>query len=133
MIDDLLDEIQNYLPIDVGELVPPYSQDATIEEKFKAAHHTLRQSIKLKNRMLSLVNAYYLGKILNEFETSTQKFLFKRKLTVHYAVMAEYTYDIFELNPIVIMHMANFTVQRIKKLSRTQVLSLRDAVKDTLY
>ena len=78
MIDDLLDEIQNYLPTDVEEIIPPFSTDADRDEKFKAASMALRRSIKLKNRFLSLVNAYYLGKILNEFETSTEKFLHKR-------------------------------------------------------
>ena len=90
--------------------------DDTSENKFKVAYQALRRSIKLRNRSLSLINAFYLGKTLNEFETSTQKFLHKRKLTTHYAVMAKYTFDIFELNPTLLLHTTLFTVQRIKKL-----------------
>jgi hypothetical protein len=133
MIDDLIEEIQNVLPIDLGDIIPPYPLDITLENKFKVAYQALRRSIKLRNRSLSLVNTFYLGKTLNEFETSTQKFLHKRKLTTHYAVMAEYTFDIFEVNPTLLLHMTLFTVQRIKKLNRTQALALREAVERTIY
>ena len=133
MIDDLIEEIQNYLPIDLEDIIPPFPLDITLEDKFKVAYQALRRSIKLRNRSLSLINAFYLGKTLNEFETPTQKFLHKRQLTTHYAVMTEYTFDIFELNPTLLLHTTSFTVQRIKKLNRTQVLALREAVERTLY
>lgn len=133
MMDDLQEELQQALPLEIEQLVPPFSIEDSRDKQFKAAHNALRRSIKLKNRMLSLINAYYLGKILNEFETSTLKFQNKRKLTVHYAVMAEYTYDIFEPYPTKILHTTSISVQRIKKLSRTQVLLLRETVESSFY
>ena len=42
--------------------------------------------------------------------------------------MAEYTFDIFEINPLYIHHVISLTVQKIKKLTKSQVLLLRETI-----
>ncbi|GBB83188.1 hypothetical protein RclHR1_00010070 [Rhizophagus clarus] len=80
-------------------MIPPYLEDMDIEEKFLKSYMQLQRSIQLKNRILSLVNAYFVGKILAEIESTSERFRMKRKLTKHYSTMTEYTFDLFEPNP----------------------------------
>ena len=85
----------------------------------------LRCSIQLKNRILSLVNAYFVGKILAEIESTSEKFRMKRKLTKHYSTMTEYTFDLFEPNPSQIMRTKYLNVQDVRKMKRQEILVLR--------
>ena len=42
--------------------------------------------------------------------------------------MSEYTFDIFEINPLYLHHVTNLMVQKIKKLTKSQVLLLRETI-----
>jgi hypothetical protein len=128
MIEIFQNELSNSPSLDVEELVPPYDNNLSFDEQFKIAHKELQKSIRHKDRVTSLINAYFLGKLLSSQPTTTKRFQYKRKLTTHYAVMAEYTYDIFEFNVIKVFSMTTLSVQQIKKLKRSQVLHLRKIV-----
>ena len=128
MMKEILSEIQQVFLTGNERLIPPYLESMTFDEKFQVAHRELRRAIRLKNKMLALENAFFLGQLLNSLESSTQRFCYKRKLTVHYAVMSEYTFDIFEINPLYLHHVTSLTVQKIKKLIKSQVLLLRETI-----
>jgi hypothetical protein len=124
----ILNEIQQVFLTGTERLVPPYIESMTFDEKFQSTHRELRKAIRLKNRMLALENAFFLGQLLDSLETSTQRFIYKRKLTVHYAVMAEHTFDIFENNPSYLHHVTSLTVQKVKKFTKSQVMLLRETI-----
>ena len=114
MMKEILNEIQQVFLTGNERLIPPYLESMTFDEKFQVTYWELRRVIRLKNKMLALENAFFLEQLLNNLESSTQRFYYKRKLTVHYAVMAEYTFDIFEINPLYLHHVISLTVQKIK-------------------
>lgn len=105
-------------------LLPPYSTDDSKENKISATKRALSRSIRLKSRTLALTNAYFLGLLINEEESISEKFCIKRNLTKHYSTMAEYVYDIFEPNPTHLLYTTTMNVQEIKKMKRNEVLYL---------
>src|SRR5579862_2266903 len=126
-------EMEEIASLGLGKLIPPYQPDQSVEEKIKDTKIALRRTIGLKDRLMSLVNAYYLGKLINEAESTSLKYKRKQKVETHYSVMAEYTYDIFEMDPSQILETSKIDVQGIKKLKRSQVLQLRKIIENKLY
>ena len=133
VIDIYKKELEEIPPLGTGRLIPPYQPDQNIEEKLKDTVKALRRSIGLKDRLMSLVNAYHLGKLINEAESTTICYQRKRKIERHYCTMAEYTYDIFEIDPSQLLGTSTINVQQIKRLRRTQVLQLRRILENKLY
>lgn len=129
----LENELRNGSSTEAGELSLPRIAGETLEEKLETVRRLLKRSLELKCRISALVNAYYLGKLLNQAEGVSKKYKLKKKLTTHYAVMAEYTYDIFEPNPYQILQTSLIDVQKIKKLKRKQVLQLRSSIESNVY
>lgn len=115
-------------PQDVEFPLPPYEETNTVEEKLLIAYHCLQRSIRLKSRTLSLVNAYYTGKALNEEIDPTQRKKLKKKLTKHYRVMSENCYDLFEVNPLQMLRTKYINVLDIRRLKRRQILFLRNTL-----
>ncbi|GES80683.1 hypothetical protein GLOIN_2v1884596 [Rhizophagus clarus] len=118
-------DLQETHPLEIGPMIPPYLEDMDIEEKFLKSYMQLQRSIQLKNRILSLVNAYFVGKILAEIESTSERFRIKRRLTKHYSTMTEYTFDLFEPNPSQILRTKYLNVQDIRKMKRQEILVLR--------
>ena len=49
---------------------PPYLSNDSTQQKVKTAYRSLLRATRLKNRMLMLANAFYLGQVI-EMETSS--------------------------------------------------------------
>ena len=99
----------------------------TFDQRFQTTYISLQRTIRLKSRLLSLTNAYFLGKLLNSLITS-QRYDYNRLLTPHYQVMAENTFDLFECHPRQITGTTYVTVQHLRMLPRPDVLSLRNVL-----
>ena len=132
LIDLLTQDLQLELPFENGDLIPPYDEAAPFDEQFKNTYAALRRSIQLKERLNSLINAYYIGKLLNSLETKAQQFRYKQKLTNHYTRMSENVFDIFEHQPIKILGTFYITAQIARKINRSQVKQLREIVQGLL-
>ena len=127
-LQEILDDLQTVFPSEINITSPPYAQDMDLKEKFNSTYRSLRRSIRLKSRILSLINAFYLGEILANLTSTKDHHKYKQKLTLHYATIAEYTYDIFESCPNQIMKVQKLSVQIIRKLKRAQILEIRTAM-----
>ena len=125
-LETLISDMCLNFPADVTIFEPPYLGNQTVAKQIDLVYRQLKRSIRLKNRTLSLVNAFYLGKLLVTIDSTVEQIRLKRKLTKHYVTMAEFTFDIFEHNPDQIMRVQVLNVQDIRKLKRSQVLLLRD-------
>jgi hypothetical protein len=123
-IQQIEDDLLEVLPENMGELITPYELTDTPDQKFKILYRSLRRSIQLKNRQMSLMNAYFLGKLLDEEGDKT----YERKMTTHYLVMSKNTYDLFEQYPEQILRTKMLTVQRIKVMKRSEILNLRNKI-----
>src|SRR5439155_577671 len=82
-----------------GPLIPPYEEGQGNKQKLKSAYQSLRRSIKRKDRLTALINAYFLGRVLNETKSSRQEYQLKRELTslyfIIYILFISFTYYIY--------------------------------------
>jgi hypothetical protein len=123
----ILEEITSDLK--TGETLPPppFLNHMEPREKFRFTLLGLKRSIRLKIRIMSLVNAYYLGYLIENLLPS-ERFNYKREISKHYEVIARYTYDLFEYAPKQILATKSLTVHDIRPLSRSKILILRDSL-----
>ena len=121
-VSRILADLQEQLPYDVTFPEAPYSADITLEEKLNCAYRNLKRSIRLKSRTLSLINTYYLGKIL----CSVESLQLKQRISKHYVTIAEYTFDLFEGCPEQILRTKWISIQDIRRLKRSILLDLRN-------
>ena len=125
---DLLLDLQNNSFDQPIFPAPPYKEEDDFERKFKNTLKNLQKSIRRKERLLSLINAYYLGFLLDQLPTATKRLKYKHQMSVHYATMVERTFDIFEICPEQIMKTQIITVQIIRKLKQEKIKELRDEI-----
>ena len=59
-LQEILDDLQTVFPSEIEITIPPYAQDMDLKEKFNSTYRSLRRSIRLKSRILSLINVFYL-------------------------------------------------------------------------
>jgi len=107
------------------QLISPYDDSMDRKTQFSIAFKALRRSTQLKSRLLSLINAYFLGKFLQNLGVKERN-KYRRKVTTHYLVMVDYTFDIFEPRPLQLLTTRLVSVQHLKKLKREDVTKLRE-------
>src|SRR6266480_1474894 len=61
---DILSDLNANSSQEIIEYPPPYETNMSIEEKFKQTRKALSRAKSMNNRILTLVNAYYLGQLL---------------------------------------------------------------------
>lgn len=103
----ILEELQVSMTLPDEEtqpMRPPYQVDATLTQKVQSTYQTLLHSTRMRNRLLSLINAFYLGQLLDDVTISpAQRTLQMATITKHYCRTAIRVYHLFE----------NLGVQRI--------------------
>jgi hypothetical protein len=124
-LTDILLDLQQ-TSFDVALPLPPYDEDDTFREKFNKTWKKLQRHLQCKDRLLSLVNSFYLGELLDQIPNLGERCKYKRRISQHYATMVERTFDIFEYCPQQLMKTQTLTVQVVKKLTRPQVTKIRE-------
>ena len=111
-----LNDLTNRLPSNVDECSAPYEEWMTFEDKFKLTRKALSRAKGMNNRLLQLVNAFYLGRLLEiEAESDNQREHFARQLTIHYRTVIRRTYYLFEA----------FGVKQIMRTTSTTLTAIR--------
>ena len=77
--------------------------------------------------MTALINAYFLGKVLNETEGPRQEYQLKRKLTSHYITIAENAYILFEVNPIQILRTIKLDIRNVRQTRKKDIVEIANA------
>jgi len=96
----------------------PYQEDEPFREKFYETLEALKRSKRLNDRLLQLVNVYYLGELLEKkAESFTQSTYYAQKLSMHYRIAAIRMYYIFE----------PFGVAQIMRTQKTTLTMVRNA------
>src|SRR5271154_3498286 len=93
---------------------PPYLDELDFGEKIKITYDCLLRAIRLKQRISSLIFAYFLGQLIERKELS--KCIMKQIITEHYYIIAVKTYYIFEINPQQIYATKFMSTSLIRKL-----------------
>ena len=127
------EELTQALPSQMDILFPPFNKSDSLETCFENTQRLLIRSIKMKNRILALSNAYFLGLLLNYSLVEKGKTNPKKRITEYYKVMARHVYDVFESNPSHLLYIRIITVQEIKKLRRNDIVYLRNIVSNMAF
>src|SRR3990170_289051 len=123
---EILEDIQQSTPEEINFPPPPYLEGTDFQVKFLATLKSVMKSIRLKDIQLAMVNSFYLGQLLDQLPTPSERLKYKHKMTLHYATIVEKTFDIFEVSPKQILRTKKLDVQVIRKITRPQISKLRN-------
>ena len=123
--DLILQELQRP-PLEViFEPTRPYTSNMTIEEKVKRTYRSLLKARRVKNCVLILLNAFYLGQLLNDDISPAQRTLQCQTMTTHYHQSATRMYHLFETFGVQqIMATQALTLTWIRKLKSSEFQDL---------
>ena len=93
----------------------PYSGEMDYRTK-------LIRALRLKQRISSLIFAYFLGQLIEKRETTRR--VIKQIISEHYYIIAIRTYYIFEVNPVQIYATKEMTINMIRKLKQKEFTQL---------
>ena len=101
------------------DIPPPYLTTDSTQQKVKITYRALLRAARLKNRMLTLANAFYLGQVI-ETETSSpaERTQYRNMMTIYYYQAFKRTYYLFETLGI-------DQIGRTKKLTLRMVFNLK--------
>jgi len=123
--DLILQELQRPLPEEMFEPPRPYTSNMTIDEKVKRTYRSLLKARRVKNRILILLNAFFLGQLLNDDISPAQRTLQCQTMTTHYHQSATRVYHLFETFGIQqIMVTQALTLTWIRKLKSAEFQDL---------
>ena len=131
--DLIKNELREILPLDPGEIYPPFHETEKPETKITTALKALRRNIREKHRKNALINAYFIGQTLALAETSTEEYKLKKRLSTHYLVMSEKVYLLFETNPQQILRTQELKVQDLKTISKPTIRQLLSDLQDEIF
>ena len=105
----------------VNIILPPYDQYSEFKQKIDTTFKAMRRAIKIGNRILALVNAFYLGQCMELIaETQIERLLYRTKIPEHYRRIATKTYYIFETLGVSQIQRTKFTtIAMIQKLNKS--------------
>ena len=70
-------------------MLPPYHEEDDVQQKLNSTFKAMRRAIKLGNRILALVNAFYLGQCIEMIiDNPIDRLVCKNKIPEHYRRIA---------------------------------------------
>ena len=120
------EDLQQLLPLQPSVPSPNYHSGASNIQKVKSLYRQLLKSARLHNRKEMLLNAFYIGEILEvQVETPKERSLCMRELTSYYQKAIVKTYFIFERYGVdQVFRTKEMTLSMIFRLKRDQVQKL---------
>ena len=100
----------------------PYSGKMDYRTKIELTYECLIRALRLKQRISSLIFAYFLCQLIEKRETSRR--VIKQIILEHYYIIAIRTYYIFEVNPVQIYATKEMTINMIRKLKQKEFTQL---------
>ena len=115
------DEIKDNFKTTAIVIPPPYNENMELEEKFSIVYRELQRKTRVKNRILALMNAFYLGKLLDEISERSILSRYQNRVTSHFLCFSRNTFEIFKDFPEQIGETSTITVQMLRKLKRNEI------------
>ena len=105
---------------------PPYRNDNSFSEKFEITYKAVKRASRLNRRMLLLINAFYLGKLLeSDIDSQTKRCTYSAKLSKYYLATAVRLYYLYEyLGLEHLMRSTKMTLTDIRQLSSEEYEAL---------
>ena len=82
--------------------------------------------------MSALINAYFLGKVLNDVQGPRQEYQLKKELIPHYITMAENAYIFFEFNPTQLLRTVELDIKDIRQTKRKDIVNIANTTMNIL-
>lgn len=122
----VLDDLTRPLTIEETEIPPPYNNELPFHEKFNITLRAINRASRLRDRILMLLNAYYMGKLLEDDEESiARRTYYSSKLSQYYRIVSVRLYYLYEyLGPRRIMNSTGTTLTNIRNLRSSEYLEL---------
>ena len=89
-------DLRRITPVDPVIIPDPYDPKLMFKENVKREYHRLLQSIRSSDRITSLVNAYYLGKMTEVRANTKERTMSKKIITKHYGDICRRIFLLFE-------------------------------------
>jgi hypothetical protein len=100
-------------------IIPPYTENMKLKRKFEIIYRMLRRASILRDRILMMTNAFYLGQLLEkETFSPAQRTYFKSMLTKYYYIASIRIYFIFEF-------LGPKQIQQTRYLSFPEIYSMK--------
>ena len=115
------DEIKDNFKTTAIVIPPPYNENMELEEKFSIVYRELQRKTRVKNRILALMNAFYLGKLLDEIPERSILSRYQNRVTSHFLRLSRNTFEIFKDFPEQIGETSTITIQMLRKLKRNEI------------
>ena len=118
-------------PTDPIIMPDPYNHNQSIGTNIKMFYRLLRWSIRVNDHISELVNAYYLGYLLEErLSTPSERRKYRSLLTKHYLNTCVRTYNLFRITGVQqIYRIQQTSFWMLQKIKRTDyVRLLQDAI-----
>ncbi|GBC39116.2 hypothetical protein GLOIN_2v1884596 [Rhizophagus irregularis DAOM 181602=DAOM 197198] len=84
---EILEDIQQTTSEEINFPPPPYMEDEDFQVKFSATLRSVTKSIRLKDTQLAMINSFYLGQLLDQLSTPSERLKYKHKMSLHYATI----------------------------------------------
>ena len=125
LYQDVESELLEMTPEDPMEYPPPYGPNMNLPEKFNVTIQAVERAKRLQNRILQLVNVYYLGVLLEIEAGPAERDRYAQQLTSHYRITAVRLYYLFELPGVKqLMRSKRITLTTIKRLTSQEFQDL---------
>jgi len=122
----ILEDLLQNSPLRIIAYPPPYSSGASIEEKFRLVNEAIERAKDLDDRILQLVNMFYLGQLLvRKIESRDQRNYYTQRLSAHYRVTAKRIFYIFEAPGVnQLMRTTRTTLTTLRRISKKEYKDL---------
>ena len=96
LYQNILDDLKRTTPLDPVVFNDPYNPDQDVRSNVRRIYHQLLRTVRSRDRILSLVNAYYLGKIMEVHTDTSERTMAKAMITPHYFRSTRKLFLLFE-------------------------------------
>ena len=128
---DILEDLRESTSNTIFPYPLPYNEQNTLQQKLMAIQRSIRRAKRLCNRVLILVNTFYLEKLLELEVDPFQRVNSLTMLSSYYLLVSVRLYYLFEyLGVEQIMKTHKTTLTKIKRLSNREFLELVNKVLD---
>src|SRR5581483_10694956 len=127
LITQMIDDLKRTTPKNPVILRSSYNDNLTMELNVQQMYQHLLRSLRTGYRILSLVNAYYIGEVSEVTALPHKRTIIKQIVTPYYFEVIRYLYNIYEpLGVEQIYQTKDLRISHFRKISRPEINRLKD-------
>ena len=131
LVNQMIDDLKRTTPENPIVLENSYNDNLTMELNVQRMYRHLLRSLRIGDRILSLVYAYYIGELSEVTALTHERTTIKRIVTPYYFEVIRHLYNVYEpLGVEQIYRTKDLKIAHFRKISRPEVNRLRDEAID---